>query len=596
MPVRLCRVAAASAAAPSPRVTVRGPVVKPPTIMNNPVLLRSSSLRRTARAARSLLVVLVAGWAATAAPGTPVAAPHLQREGQVTRLIVDGQPFLIRGGELGNSSADPAYLRPYWSKLKAMHLNTVVTPVYWDVIEPAEGRFDFSSVDGLIRAARQSGMRLVLLWFGSWKNSMSCYMPAWVKTDPTRFPRARDRQGRPLEELSAFSDANRDTDARAFAALMRHLRETDGTDHTVILVQVENEIGMIPEARDHSPAADRAYDGAVPAELLAGLRHRGADLAPAVRAAWTAAGGRQTGTWTEVFGAGSAGEEIFTAWHFARYVQYVAAAGKAEDPLPMYVNAALIRSGYHPGQYPSGGPLPHLLDVWRAGAPAIDFLSPDVYFPQFAEWVDRYARADNPLFVPEARGDPEAAVWALYAFGQHQAIGFSPFAIESMAGPGQEALTASYDLIAQLTPLLVAQRDRGTTAGLLPAGPLQLQPEELRLGGCILHVAYANAPSAFRRGGPAAGSGTGETPPAGGLVIATGPDEFVVAGTGMVVTFESPVHGEVMGILNVQEGRYVDGAWQGGRWLNGDQTNQGRFVRLEPGRFEIQRVKLYRYR
>lgn len=530
----------------------------------------------------SLLPALLAmALAAGAAPAVPAGLPHLRTEGGVTRLVVDGHPLLMRGGELGNSSADPAYLRPYWPKLKAMHLNTVVTPVYWDVIEPAEGRFDFSSMDGLIREARQYDMHLVLLWFGSWKNSMSSYVPGWVKSDQARFPRARDRQGRPLEELSAFSTVNRDTDARAFAALMRHLRETDGTAHTVVLVQVENEIGMIPDARDHSAAADKAYDGPVPAALLSALRARGAALAPAVREAWTAAGHRESGAWAQVFGSGPAGEEIFTAWSFARYVQVVAAAGKAEYPLPMYVNAALIRSGYQPGQYPSGGPLPHLYDVWRAGAPAIDLLSPDVYFPQFAEWVDRYARPGNPLFVPEARGDPNAAVWALYAFGQHQAIGFSPFSIESLQGPAESRLTASYDVIKQLTPLILAQKSGATTAGLLPAGPLQKQPQKLRLGGCVLHVAYDHR---------------NPDEPAGGLVIATGPDEFVIAGTGLTVTFQSLVRGQVLGLLSVEEGHYVDGVWHRERWLNGDQTNQGRFVRLGSGHFDIQRVKLYHYR
>ena len=529
--------------------------------------------------------------AAGAAPGEPVGSPHLLAQAGSTQLIVDGRPFLIRGGELGNSSADSEYLRPFWSKLAALNLNTVLAPVYWDVIEPAENRFDFAPLDGVIEGARAHQLRLVLLWFGAWKNSMSCYAPAWVKTDPVRFPRARDHEGRPLEILSPFSETNRDADARAFAALMRHLREFDGTQHTVLMVQVENEIGMIPEARDHSPAAEAQFHGAVPDELLGALRARGDALAPEVRAAWTAAGDRRAGTWEEVFGPGPAAEEIFMAWHFARYVQHVAAAGKAEYPLPMYVNAALIRSGYQPGQYPSAGPLPHLMEVWRAGAPAIDFLSPDVYFPNFAEWTARYARAGNPLFVPEARGNPEAAVWALYAFGQHAAIGFSPFAIESMAEPAGSRLAASYDLIAQLTPLILAQAGRGTMAGLLPAGPLQLQPQELRLGGCVLHVAYEHAAPGAQADGPAAGA-----PLTGGLVVATGPDEFVFAGTGLTVTFESPVAGEVLGILNVQEGRFVDGVWQGGRWLNGDQTNQGRFVRLEPGRFAIQRVRLYRYR
>lgn len=545
------------------------------------------------RAAAGFLGAAVIAVTAAAAPAPPAGMPHLRTVRGAEQLIVGGHPFLMRGGELGNSSADPVYLRPFWPKLKAMHLNTVVTPVYWDVIEPAEGKFDFSSVDGLIREARDNGMHLVLLWFGSWKNSMSCYAPAWVKTDEKRFPRARDRHGRPLEILSTFSDANRDADARAFAALMHHLREFDGAEHTVLLVQVENETGMIPDARDHSAAADRAYDGPVPEALLAVLRTGGATLTPGLRKVWMAAGGRTAGTWEQVFGSGPAGEEIFTAWQIARYVQYVAAAGKAEYPLPMYVNAALIRSGYRPGQYPSGGPLPHLYDVWRAAAPAINFLSPDVYFPDFADWVDRYARPGNPLFVPEARGDPDASVWAFYAFGQHQALGFSPFAIESISGLAERDLTASYEIIKQLTPLIVAQTGRGTMAGLLPAGPLQLQPEQLRLDGCLLHVSFEHSARVWPpRPAP---SGAEPALPAGGIVIATGPDEFVIAGTGLTVTFESPAGGAVLGLLSVQEGHFVDGVWKGGRWLNGDQTNQGRFVRLPAGRFSIQRVKLYHY-
>ena len=548
--------------------------------MRRPLLVPVLKSRRVPGWCR-LAGALAVAVALRAAPVDPAGIPHLRTQAGTTQLIVDGGPFLIRGGELGNSSADPEYLRPYWSRLVALNLNTVVAPVYWDVIEPAEGRFDFAPVDGLIEGARAHQLRLVLLWFGSWKNSMSCYTPAWVKSDPARFPLALDHQGRPLEILSPFSETNRDTDARAFAALMRHLREFDGAQHTVLLVQVENEIGMIPEARDHSPAAEQRFREPVPEALLTALRARGPALNPGLRSVWEAAGARMAGTWEEVFGAGPPAEEIFMAWHFARYVQHVAAAGKAEYPLPMYVNAALIRSGYQPGQYPSAGPLPHLMDVWRAGAPAIDFLSPDVYFPNFAEWADKFAVPGNPLFVPEARANPEAAAWALYAFGQHDTLGFSPFAIESVTEPAGGALAAGFGLIRELTPLILAQEGRGTMAGLLPAGPLQLQPQELRLGGCILHVAFDHAD-------PAA--------PVGGLVIATGRDEFILAGAGLTATFESPVRGEVVGLLNVQEGHFVDGDWHGGRWLNGDQTNQGRFVRLEPGHFAIQRVRLYRYR
>jgi beta-galactosidase GanA len=526
--------------------------------------------------------------------------PHLQRQGTATQLVVDGKPFLIRGGELGNSSGEPGYLRSFWPTFAALNLNTVLVPVYWDVIEPEEGRFDFATVDAVVTDARANGMRLVLLWFGSWKNSMSCYAPAWVKRDTARFPRSRDGSGRSQEILSPFSGANRDADARAFGALMQHLHEIDGARHTVVMVQVENEIGMIPDARDHSADADALFAAAVPAELIAYLTGHTTTLAPELRAVWQASGARTSGTWSEVFGGGAPAEEIFMAWHFARYAHAVAAAGKARHPLPMFLNAALVRPGYQPGQYPSGGPLPHLFDVWRAGAPAIDFLAPDIYFPTFIEWTRRYVRSGNPLFIPEALRSPDAAANALYAFGAHDAIGFCPFAIESIAEPARSALAAANGLIAQLTPILVNHQGRGTTAGLLPEQPDSRQPQQIRLGGWVLNATFERAaPPALADGATLpAGVGPGAAPalPAGGLVVASARDEFIVAGTGVTMTFASPEPGELAGILSVEEGRVADGLWQHVRWLNGDQTHQGRHLRLEPGSFAIQRIRLYRYR
>jgi beta-galactosidase GanA len=493
---------------------------------------------------------------------------------------------------LGNStSSSLEYMRPVWPKLAALKLNTVVIPVYWELIEPAEGRFDFRLVDGLLQAAREHGLWLVPLWFASWKNSMSCYAPAWVKTDQMRFPRAQDGAGRGMEILSPFSRENVEADARAFAAFMRHLREADGREHTVIMVQVENEIGMIPDSRDRSPAADKLFNGPVPPELISYLEQHKDALTPELRAAWVALGAKTRGTWEEVFGRGAGTDEIFMAWHFARYVNRVTEAGKAELDLPMYVNAALIRPGYQPGQYPSAGPLPHIYDVWRAGAPRIDFLSPDIYFPNFAEWARKYRRPDNPLFIPEVQSGPLNAAQALYVFGQHDAIGFSPFSIESVEGPAAATLAAGYDLVAQLEPLIVEHQGKGEMAGLLIEGSEpQRVPQRVRLGGYTLNVTYERGPSS------AQGAQTPDVP-AGGLVIAAGPDEFVFAGTGLVVTFEADSPGApLVGILSAQEGRYVNGEWAPGRWLNGDQTHQGRHVRLPPGRFDIQRVKLYRYR
>jgi len=555
------------------------------------------------------------------ATSTDSALPHLRGD----QLIVDGQPFLVRGGELSNSSGEPDTLRSAWTKLRALNLNTVLAPVYWNLVEPEEGRFDFATVDGLIADARANDMRLVLLWFGSWKNSMSSYAPAWVKRDTARFPRVLDSAGRAHEILSPFIPAAAEADARAFAALMRHLREND-REHTVIMVQVENEIGMIPEPRDHRPEAERAFAGPVPAELMTDLRGRAAShsLAPELIAAWTASGTREPrmeGTWAEVFGEGVAAEEIFMAWHFARYTEQVAAAGRVELALPLYTNAALIRPGYQPGQYPSGGPLPHLFDVWRAGAPSLSFLAPDIYFQNFTYWARAYTRGGNPLFIPEALRSGEAAVNALYAFGEHGAIGFSPFAIESTLEPAASYLAASYDLVRQLTPLLTAaQAQDGVhrSAGFLKESAETKQPSQVRLGQWIIHANFErSAPPSLADGLAVVvgadnsafdgqGGASGQLAPAGGLVIALDEDEFLFAGIGLILTF-APAEaggdqcvsagGWQAGLLDVAEGHFDErGEWQHLRWLNGDQTHQGRHVRLEPGRFSIQRVRLYRYR
>ncbi len=543
-----------------------------------------------------LLLALVLATAGTAAADQPSLIPHLQKQNGVTQLVVDGKPFLIRGGELGNSSASNIdYLAPYWQRFRELHLNTILAPVYWDLMEPEEGRYDFALVDGLIAGARAHNLRLVLLWFGSWKNSMSCYAPAWVKKDQRRFPRSADASGRTLEILSPFSDANRDADARAFAALMKHLREIDSDRHSVLMIQAENEIGMIPSARDHSEQANKLFASAVPDQLMRALTARADALAPELRATWRAAGAKKAGTWTEVFGDGAAADEIFMAWHYAVYTQRVVAAGKAEYPLPMYVNAALVRPGYQAGQYPSAGPLPHLIDVWRAGAPGIDFIAPDIYFPNFIEWTRRYVRDGNPLFIPEALRSVDAAVNSMYAFAAHDAIGFSPFAIESIPEPAAGLLAVSNDIVSQLTPLILEHQGRGTMTGLLQENPDSRQPQQLRLNGYVLNATFERASPPSLPDGATATSSQPPRWPAGGLVIATGPDEFLFAGIGVTVTFDSMEAGSQAGILSVEEGRFVNGKWENTRWLNGDQTHQGRQLRLEPGRFSIQRIKLYRY-
>jgi beta-galactosidase GanA len=502
------------------------------------------------------------------------AIPRIAPVNGVQRLLVDDKPFLILGGELGNSSSsDLKDLSRHWPVLKAANLNTVLAPVTWEQIEPIEGRFDFTVLDGMIQQARAQEMRLVLLWFGAWKNSMSTYVPVWVKRDRERFPHARDTEGRAVEILSASYPATRDADAKAFAAMMAHLKAVDGEKRTVLMVQVENEIGMLPVARDRSTAAEADFRKPVPAAALKAL------------------GAKKTGTWEEVFGASPATDELWQAWTFGLYVQAVTAAGKAAYPLPMYVNAALPRPGAAPGGYPSAGPVPHLIDLWRAAAPSLDMLSPDIYYPDFVKWAPPYDRPDQPLFLPEAdqAGKTPGPANAFWAIGEHDAIGFSPFSIENLPPEGVTSLGAAYRLLDQLKPLITTHDGgktmRGFRAPVAYDGTVDLTPRKVAFGAWEVTATVVD---------PWTPKDAQDYASHGGLMIQTGPDEFLVAGRGVTLTFAT--EGAGVGLESVRELSFQDGQWVDGRWLNGDQTHQGRHVRLPPSEFGAQRVKLYRYR
>jgi hypothetical protein len=481
-------------------------------------------------------------------------------------------------------------MKPLWPRLKAMHLNTVLAPVSWALLEPSEGKFDYTLVDGLIRDARAQDLHLVLLWFGSWKNTWSSYAPDWVKRDFDRFPRVQLKNGSGTERLSPFHDANRIADARAFSALMRRIREIDGTAHTVLMIQIENEVGVIPDARDHSSKADAVYRQPVPTELMDYLKRRKDTLDSDLRARWRAGGFPSSGNWEAVFGPGLETEDLFMAWHYARYIGKVAEAGKAEYPLPMFTNAALIRPEYAPGQYNSGGPLPHSVDIWKAGAPQLDFLAPDIYF-EFKKWSGRYTRPDNPLFIPEAAGDSEGAANVFYAIGRHAALGFSPFAIDGTKEPvSDNPLARSYDILSQLSPLILENQPKGRVAGVLLE---ELTPSQnVSLAGYTLHVSGGGP----RR--PLFGDGGALTAapfqPAYGIFVAAGRDEFYLAGSGLTITFSPDTPGPpIVGLATVEEGRFVDGQWVRGRTLAGDDTGQGNNLSLRAPR--ILHVTVYRY-
>jgi beta-galactosidase GanA len=506
--------------------------------------------------------------------------PHLEKRGAATQLIVDGKPFLILSGELHNSSSSSLeYMQPLWPQLAAMGLNTVVTPLSWELVEPIEGKYDFALVDGLLAQARHEHVRIVFLWLASWKNGMSSYAPVWVKQDTHRFPRVVVH-GREVELLSPAASATQQADGRAFAALMRHIKEVDSRDHTVVMMQVENEVGVLGESRDRSAGADRAFAAPVPTELTRYLKAHHDSLYPRLRELWDENGDKTSGTWAEIFGNSARADEIFMAWNYAGFVHAVTASGKAAYNIPMYVNTWLAENDAQPGAFPSGGPEPWVVDIWRAAGTALDFYAPDLYAPDFVEWCQRYHRDGNPLFMPETRGGSAGAANVFYAVGQEAGFGFSPFAIEEDMNPKQD-LAASYGVISRLAPLLLEHQAAGDVHGFVL--DKQHPSADFVVGGYNLHVSLDEIFGSHSENGY-------------GLVMANGPDEFLGAGKGFRVSFSptSAVGGNV-GIASVDEGRFEDGKWVAGRRLNGDENDQGGFWRFNSRSLSTAKVKLYRF-
>ncbi len=536
--------------------------------------------------------LLVMGLASVAQADVPL--PRLERNGQTIQLKVDGKPFLMLAGELHNSSASsPAYMAPIWDRLAAMNLNTVIGTVSWELLEPEQGKFDFSLVDDEITQARKHKLRLVLIWFASFKNAQSHYAPSWVRRDLSTYPRvvrAPDPAGRfrnagfqdeTTVELTPFNNKLLERDTSAFATLMRHIRDVD-QDHTVIMIQVENEVGILGDSRDRSPLAEAAWTKPVPTELVSYLTQHAATLRPELAQAWERQGRPTSGTWTQMFGDGWESDEIFMAWQFGSFVGRVAEAGKKALALPMYANAWL---GPQPGQeiagkFPSGGPVAAMMDVWKAAAPAIDFLAPDVYVANVDETFADFTRADNPLFSPET----QPIVGSLFqAIGGHAALGYSVFGIEDVPVDGQ--IAEAYRRLKPMLPELARAQANGTLRGFAltgaEAGDFQVGNWRLKVVDTldamkkVMLDAGMAAPEDLR---PSKPEGRGLIGPvmtdkrAGGMILAVSPDEFLLLGSGFTASFSLP--GAPAGSVELEsatEGKYADESWIPGRRLNGDE-------------------------
>lgn len=514
-------------------------------------------------------------------------------------ITVDGRPFFVLGGQVHNSSANTMRdMEPAWRALELMHANTAEVPVYWEQVEPVEGAFDFSLVDGLIDAARQRGLRLVLLWFATWKNGMMKYAPSWVKADSERFRRVVNPAGHAIAVLSSHCEATRAADARAFCALLAHLREVDSARRTVIAVQVENEPGILGSDRDYGPAAEAEFNAPVPVALLAAIA---AAPTSATYRAWQAQGAPAAGLWPEVFGA--AAGEYLSAWSIARYIDAIAVAGKAVYDIPLYVNAWLGEMGWRVAgeSYPSGGPTASALEIWKWAAPHIDLLAPDIYIEDhqgFKELCDIYGRPDNPLFVPESMPGPSNALNIFHAIAKG-AVGYAVFGIESLLTPAGEPtpergqmVIDSFRCVAAALPLI--ERRQGPIVALVQEEYRNWQ--YLDLGDLVAVGRFASAQGGFfwkdfRHFGRPAERGRG-------LLFRVSEREFYLVGAGLSLLFRrkseprasllAPDVSEFLAsrlsnYILVEEGHFAGDEWVVDRRRNGDESDHGVWVEPDCG-------------
>ena len=517
----------------------------------------------TARFTLALAALAMAGAARAQDTATPV--PHLETRGGRHALIVDGAPFLMLGAQVNNSSNYPAALPRIWPVLDRIGANTVEAPVAWQQIEPEEGQFDFSWVQALLDGARAHDRRVVILWFGAYKNTGAGYTPDWVKLDRRRFPMMRTRDGKDHDVLSPHGPETLAADKRAFVALMGYLRDRD-RQNTVILVQVENETGSYRNPRDFGAAAQRLFDAPVPAAL--GKR----------------------GNWATAYGPQA--DRAFNTWYTARYVGEVAAAGKAVKPLPMYVNASLSDPFKvpEPTGVASGGPQQDVIGIWKAAAPAIDYEAPDIYDRKSADvfaYLDAYRRADNALAVPEIGNATEYARYFWAAIGRG-AIGFSPFGMDatdyfnyplgakSFDDATLDAFAAKYRLFAPMArdwariafehPVWgTAKGDDGATQSTVLG--------DLAVTASYGEWQFGHRTDSWLKSEPPAWAGE----PVGGAVVAqVAPDQYLVTGDHVRVDLK-PRPGAPAGttVLRVEEGRLQNGAFVVERVWNGDQVDYG---------------------
>jgi len=524
---------------------------------------------------------------------TNLALPMIKETNGVKQLYVNNEPFLIIGGELLNSSASSIeHMKDIWAHVRSLNMNTVFLPINWQQFEPKEGSFDYSFIDSHIKSAYDNNLKLVILWFGSWKNGESNYTPDWVKTDMKRFPRMVFKDGKVSTTISNMNKNCLNADLAAYKKLMDRIVLVD-KHGTVIMMQIENEVGLLGDTRDFSPEATKLFEQQVPGELIKYISNNLSILKPNIRELYVSNGSKTQGTWEEVFGKSPNTDEIFMAWNYAKYINELAKAGKAIYNLPTYVNAWDASGGnLIPGVWPSGGPNYLMLDIWQAGAPDIDILANDNYSPTFGLSAANFIHNKNPLLLPEAcaiwlNDTISAAPKAFYCFGHFKAMGFSPFGIDHPVYHSNHSIKKAYEVLDMLRPLITKAQVEDRINGFMEGD--KASPASFQLGDFIFKPDYNLQKNSIIKGY--------------GLIIQISEDEFIVSGNACHIGYQSADAGKPNSqLLSVEEGKFVDGKWVKKRIINGDEFG----IKLPPNPYNIAsdvyldeisvlKIKLFKY-
>lgn len=523
---------------------------------------------------------------------------------------VNGKPFFSIGGQVSNSSAyDVESLQRALRGVEALGMNTAAVPVYWETLEPEEGRFCFEQVDMIVKLARERSLKVILLWFGTWKNGASHYVPGWMKAAIERYPMSLDGSGQRTAALSPHGALTQEKDIEAFRRLLEHLKETD-REGTVLAVQVENEPGLLGTPRDFSPEGRKRFAEAVPDAVISWLEQcktgRVYDC--------YCKNGRQKGkSWAETFGFDAA--EIFTAYYVAQYTDAVAAAGKKIYSIPMYVNVWVREIGTRLAgiDFPSGGATSLTLDIWKRFAPHIDCICPDMYFDDFRTYdtlCSIYHRNDNVLYIPESRADSCNGRHLLSALEKHRLSGIHCFAAdcvfdrEGKLTEEAAAFGSSLRILREMKPLL--EKYLGTESLHAMVQYDGMSGDFIDFGDYLGKVDFLDSISDepylhldFRHDEEAERTKKGK-----GLIIYEGGGSFYLAGEGFKLILHRKTTPEQMARLlvghktlatrnlmyrAVEEGVLADdGHFTACRRRNGDETDTGLWVAADIGVLHVQ--------